>query len=105
MIPILAIALIRGEPSRLPALVASLDLSGVFWVASSCVVGVGISYCGVWAQSLISATSFLVLVNCNKFLIIFIDAIVLKTVTLTVLQVIAASITILAGCAYAYAQE
>merc|ERR1712014_79733 len=37
----------------------------------------GISYTGIWVQSLISATSFLVLVNANKFAIIFLEAYIL----------------------------
>ena len=40
----------------------------------SCLVGFGISYTGIWVQSMISAASFLVLVNANKFAIIIFGA-------------------------------
>merc|ERR1712032_1095821 len=64
----------KNEFREIPAAFATLDRMGITWVVLSCVVGVSISYCGIWAQSLISATSFLVLVNTNKFVIIFIEA-------------------------------
>merc|ERR1719436_252588 len=67
MIPLCIIALFSHEFNALPGAIAGLDSWGMFFVAASCLVGVGISFTGVFVQSLISATSFLVLVNANKF--------------------------------------
>lgn len=105
LVPLLAVASIKHEWAELPAAFAGLDGFGIFMVAASCVVGVAISYCGIWAQSLISATSFLVLVNTNKFVIIFIEAYFMKTKTLTPLQIVGAFITICGGVAYGKARE
>jgi len=66
---------------------------------------VGISYTGIWAQSLISATSFLVLVNANKFVIIFLEVLAMHKAPLGPRQIIGAVITIAAGAAYGKARE
>merc|ERR1719440_1216818 len=79
LVPLLVVAALKNEFREIPAAFAGLTGTGIFWVCASCVVGVAISYCGIWAQSLISATSFLVLVNTNKFVIIFIEAYAMKT--------------------------
>jgi hypothetical protein len=71
----------------------------------SCIVGVGISYCGVWAQSLITATSFLVLVNANKFFIIFLETFVMGTKSMSPIQIVGASIAVLAAAAYGEARS
>jgi len=71
MIPLAVVACYSGEFKEFGPAVAALDYTGIAWVCASCLVSLGISYCGIWAQSLISATSFLVLVNANKFFIIF----------------------------------
>jgi hypothetical protein len=68
-------------------------------------VGVGISYCGIWAQSLISATSFLVLVNANKFFIIFLETYVMGTKSMTPMQILGALIAVLAAAAYGEARS
>ncbi len=64
----------------------------------------GISYTGIWAQSLISATSFLILINVNKFAIIGIEAVFMDK-QLTMAQIVGAVITIIAGVSYGKAQE
>jgi len=94
-----------GEYSQIGGALAALSNMDIFWVVASCIVSVGISYTGVWAQSLIPATSFLVLVNANKFFIIFLEAFILKTKTLSATQVCGAIIVILASCAYGKARE
>lgn len=105
LIPLLAVVVIKSEYTEIPAALAGLDSLGAFWITASCIVGVGISYTGVWVQSLISATSFLILVNANKFVIIFLEAFVLHEKVLTHLQMLGASITILAGILYGKARE
>jgi hypothetical protein len=46
---------------------------GMLWVMLSCLVGVGISIAAIWTQSLVSATSMLVLTNANKFVVILLE--------------------------------
>jgi len=104
MIPLLAVVFIKSEYDEVPGAIASLDHSGTIWVTASCLVGVGISYSGVWVQSLISATSFLVLVNANKFVIIFLETFIMHTKALTHLQILGASVTILGGILYGKAR-
>jgi len=101
--PILLCALLTQEWKALPP-VESFTAASYFWIAASCVVGVGISYTGIWAQSLISATSFLILINVNKFAIIGIEAVFMDK-QLTMAQIVGAVITIIAGVSYGKAQE
>jgi len=105
MIPLALVAYFTGEFSELGHAVSKLDHLAVFWVFMTCVVGVGISYCGVWAQSLISATSFLVLVNANKFFIIFLETFVMGTKSMSPIQILGASIAVLAAAAYGEARS
>jgi len=105
MVPLVVVMGIKNEFAEIPEAVASLSAAGVVWVVLSCLVGVAISYTGIWAQSMISATSFLVLVNANKFVIIFIEAFCLKTKTLAPIQVVGAVVTILGGVLYGKARE
>eukprot|EP00930_Biecheleria_cincta_P076245 TRINITY_DN6345_c0_g2_i1.p1 TRINITY_DN6345_c0_g2~~TRINITY_DN6345_c0_g2_i1.p1 ORF type:complete len:363 (-),score=59.84 TRINITY_DN6345_c0_g2_i1:41-1063(-) len=106
MVPLFFVALCTGELAKAPATFAALSTAGWFWVGMSCVVGLGISYTGIWAQSLISATSFLVLVNANKFFIIFIEAYLMRTKgVLTPRQVLGATISIAGGIAYALVRQ
>eukprot|EP00440_Ansanella_granifera_P044226 gb/GFBE01047929.1/.p1 GENE.gb/GFBE01047929.1/~~gb/GFBE01047929.1/.p1 ORF type:complete len:263 (+),score=66.57 gb/GFBE01047929.1/:1-789(+) len=65
-IPLLIAAYATGECQKLHTAVAALGFMDKFYILLSCVIGLGISYSGIWAQSLISATSFLVMVNANK---------------------------------------
>lgn len=103
--PLLLASLWEGEPQKLFVTLAGLDLFGATMVVASCVVGVGISYCGIWAQSLISATSFLVLVNANKFAVILLEVSVMRSKPLHPMQVVGALLTICAGAAYGRARE
>jgi hypothetical protein len=105
MVPLLVVAMTLQEYKEIPGAVSSLTTWGVAWVAGSCAVGVGISYSGIWVQSKISATSFLVLVNANKFVIIFIEVFCMHTKTLLPVQILGASITIFASIFYGKARE
>mmetsp|Transcript_42384 Transcript_42384/g.83912 ORF Transcript_42384/g.83912 Transcript_42384/m.83912 type:complete len:325 (-) Transcript_42384:68-1042(-) len=98
-------AWLHGELSEARFALTGMDVWGGMAVASSCIVGVGISYTGIWAQSLISATSFLVLVNANKFVIIFLEVLAMHKAPLGPRQIIGAVITIAAGAAYGKARE
>jgi len=105
LIPLAIAAAIHGEFADWPAAVGSMNTADMIWVAASCVVSVGISYTGVWAQSLISATSFLVLINANKFFIIFLEAFIMGTKKMTLTQMFGAIIAIVASVAYGKARE
>jgi len=93
-------AWLHGELSKATGALKELHAGGGLAVASSCVVGVGISYTGIWAQSLISATSFLVLVNANKFFIIVIEVLAMHKKSLGPRQIIGALLAIAGGAAY-----
>jgi len=103
--PLLLAAWWEGEPKQLFVALAGLDWIGAAVVAASCAVGVGISYCGIWAQSLISATSFLVLVNANKFVVVLLEVSFMSSKPLHPLQVAGALWTICAGATYGRARE
>eukprot|EP00418_Pyrodinium_bahamense_P066062 CAMPEP_0179094118 /NCGR_PEP_ID=MMETSP0796-20121207/43146_1 /TAXON_ID=73915 /ORGANISM="Pyrodinium bahamense, Strain pbaha01" /LENGTH=301 /DNA_ID=CAMNT_0020791781 /DNA_START=132 /DNA_END=1037 /DNA_ORIENTATION=- len=105
LVPLVIVAWLTHEFPKVGVALRSLDAWGIAWVVASCIVGVGISYCGIWAQSLISATSFLVLVNANKFIIIFVEAFCIRSKTLAPIQVAGAVVAILAGVAYGKARE
>jgi GDP-mannose transporter len=105
LLPLLVVMFVKNEFAEIPETVAGLTTSGYVWVTLSCLVGIAISYTGIWAQSMISATSFLVLVNANKFVIIFIEAFCLKTKALTPIQVVGACVTIIGGVCYGKARE
>lgn len=105
MVPLLVAAFFTAEfPDVEPAL-RGLDGVGIFWVVISCFVGVGISYTGVWVQSLISATSFLVMVNANKFAILFIEVFIMREKTLGKMQLLGATVSIMMAVLYGKARE
>eukprot|EP00931_Biecheleriopsis_adriatica_P073725 TRINITY_DN47958_c0_g1_i1.p1 TRINITY_DN47958_c0_g1~~TRINITY_DN47958_c0_g1_i1.p1 ORF type:complete len:359 (+),score=81.45 TRINITY_DN47958_c0_g1_i1:28-1077(+) len=103
LVPMTAAVFLTGESSQAPsALKALLSHAGTgsFTVVASCIVSVGISYTGVWAQTLISATSFLVLVNANKFVIILAEAFLMQQRVLNTVQLFGAVTTVLGGVLY-----
>eukprot|EP00931_Biecheleriopsis_adriatica_P008412 TRINITY_DN109600_c0_g1_i1.p1 TRINITY_DN109600_c0_g1~~TRINITY_DN109600_c0_g1_i1.p1 ORF type:complete len:344 (-),score=66.01 TRINITY_DN109600_c0_g1_i1:92-1027(-) len=104
-IPALIAAYAVGEFSGVPAALAKLSSLDKLIIVITCVIGLGISYCGIWAQSLISATSFLVMVNANKFVIIFIEAFGMGTKSLTFTQILGACLSILGACFYGVARS
>mmetsp|Transcript_87400 Transcript_87400/g.203285 ORF Transcript_87400/g.203285 Transcript_87400/m.203285 type:complete len:326 (-) Transcript_87400:127-1104(-) len=105
MVPLIIVAWLSHEFHEIGPAFRALDVAGIVWVVLSCLVGVGISYFGIWAQSLISATSFLVLVNANKFFIIFVEAFCMHSKVLKPIQIVGAAIAILAGVGYGKARE
>merc|ERR1719221_134492 len=105
LVPLVVVMAIKNEFAEIPEAFAHLSGSGWVWLVLSCLVGVAISYTGIWAQSMISATSFLVLVNANKFVIIFIEAFCLKTKSLAPIQIVGACVTIIGGVLYGKARE
>ena len=64
-------ALVPGELARTWAAISEANLR-TFLVLASAIVGIGIAYAGIWLQSLITATSFMVLgCFCRSVLIVF----------------------------------
>eukprot|EP00933_Yihiella_yeosuensis_P010173 TRINITY_DN116477_c0_g1_i1.p1 TRINITY_DN116477_c0_g1~~TRINITY_DN116477_c0_g1_i1.p1 ORF type:complete len:322 (-),score=45.72 TRINITY_DN116477_c0_g1_i1:48-1013(-) len=100
MIPILIAGFCLGEFEKLPHAVSEITFWGWAWIVLSCVIGLGISYSGVWSQSLISATSMLVLINANKFIIILIEVFCMHKKTMTSFQLAGALLTVFAGALY-----
>ncbi|CAK9003381.1 unnamed protein product [Durusdinium trenchii] len=101
LLPLLVTAYFTGEVHSAPAALMSLTQRETNLMVISCVVAVGISYTNIWCQSLISATSMLILVNANRFLVILLDALLLRTDQLSPSQLAGAVITILGGMALA----
>jgi len=102
---IMGLAFVKGEFSELPAAWALLDTPSVMWILSTGVVGCGISFVGMWTQKLVSATSFIVLQNVNKFAIIFVEAYCMGSRTLSALQMVGALTALSGGVLYSQATE
>mmetsp|Transcript_20434 Transcript_20434/g.59221 ORF Transcript_20434/g.59221 Transcript_20434/m.59221 type:complete len:344 (-) Transcript_20434:403-1434(-) len=95
-----------GEFREIPALLASLDRDGELAVSASCVLTCGISLSGVWLQSLISATSVLVMKNAARFIIVLLEIFFLPSGQgLSHRQFIGVCITIIAGMLYGMARR
>ncbi|CAE7495861.1 GONST3, partial [Symbiodinium pilosum] len=90
---------------QLPAAYANLTGMDKVYIGLSCVIGLSIGFTGIWAQSLISATSFLVMVNANKFVIIGIEAFGMHTKVLTQGQILGACLSIFGGILYGKARQ
>lgn len=105
LLPLGVAGLIAKEYSQLPAVLGSLDAIGMFWISMTCCVGVGIAYSGIWLQSLINATTFLVLATSTKFFVIMIEVFVMHQKSLTARQFLGATVTIIAGVAYGKVRE
>lgn len=99
-IPVLIVMGYQREFLEIPGAVASLTATGHVWVALSCAVGIGMGYVSIWSQSHISATSFLVLMNANKFIIIFLEAFCLSATPPTPVQTASACVAVLGGICY-----
>lgn len=84
-------------------------LKEMCFIIVSCVVGLGINYTTIWCQSLISATSMLVLINANRFVVILIEAFFLHRQTSdhrpSATQLAGAMVTVLGGIALAAPQR
>ncbi|CAJ1366644.1 unnamed protein product [Effrenium voratum] len=100
-----SIALGNGELRKGPQDLAQLSAGPMVIVVLSCIVSVGISYTGVWAQSLISATSFLMLVNANKFVIIFYEVLFMQSKVIDRVQLVGAVMAVTASVLYGRARQ
>ena len=96
--------LMKGELVAVPDAAKHLTPFGMGNLLFSCILGLTISYTSIWAQSLITATSFLVMTNANKFVILAVEAWGLQT-GMTSWQIAGASLSIVAGVFYGKARE
>jgi len=103
LLPIGLAIYLKGEYAAFPGAVAVLSPSDKACIGISCIIGLAISYTSMRAQTLISATSFLVMINANKFVVIAIEA--FGTCALTLQQTVGASLTILGGVLYGKARQ
>ena len=72
--PTSAIGLVSGEYARLGAV--EWTTHGIFWLATSCVVGTGISWVGFKCQSVITATAYTVVGVVNKMLTVLLNVLI-----------------------------
>jgi hypothetical protein len=106
IVPLIGVAIWLGEPAKVQEVYAVMSGVDKMWVLLSCVAGVGISFTAIWAQSLISATSMLVLTNSNKFVVILLEMFVMpETKKLTAMQIVGAFGAIAATVMYSKARE
>lgn len=111
ILPLTLTAYLTGEleADAAPQKLTSLSNLEMCFIIVSCVVGLGINYTTIWCQSLISATSMLVLINANRFVVILIEAFFLYRQTSdhrpSATQLAGAMVTVLGGIALAAPQR
>lgn len=111
ILPLTLTAYLTGEleADAAPQKLTSLSNLEMCFIIVSCVVGLGINYTTIWCQSLISATSMLVLINANRFVVILIEAFFLHRQTSdhrpSATQLAGAMVTVLGGIALAAPQR
>lgn len=111
ILPLILTAYLTGEleADAAPQKLTSLSNLEMCFIIVSCVVGLGINYTTIWCQSLISATSMLVLINANRFVVILIEAFFLHRQTSdhrpSATQLAGAMVTVLGGIALAAPQR
>jgi len=82
LVPCTLLMFSYGEPARWSAVGASMTAGDGLLVLASCINGLAISYAGLRVQQLVTATSFMVLTNVNKFVVIIFGVVALHdTVT------------------------
>jgi len=93
--------LIGGEYLRLGEAVTALSTPRVaYMVASSCVVGVGISFTGFGFRNLVTATTFTVVGVMNKVITVLLSAIFISSANSTPLSICALMGCIFGGTMY-----
>ena len=77
LVPMMALAAYFGEHTRWARL-RDISVGDFALLLVSCVNAVGISYAGINAQGYVSATTFMVLSNLNKFVVVGFGMVVLR---------------------------
>jgi len=76
-IPILmTFAFINDELVTFPHALLNIERAGLIFLVISCVVGVGISYCGWWARDVTSATTYTLIGVLNKLGTVTVNALI-----------------------------
>mmetsp|Transcript_33702 Transcript_33702/g.96426 ORF Transcript_33702/g.96426 Transcript_33702/m.96426 type:complete len:151 (-) Transcript_33702:40-492(-) len=104
LVPLAIVAWLNQEFQEAGPAFRELSRQGVIWISLSCVVGVGVGYTGIWAQSNMSATSFLVLANANKGIVVLVEPFCTRTKALEPIQVAGAAVAILGAAAFGAAR-
>lgn len=97
---LIILALAMGEVGMVRHAVENMSGLDGFSVVISCVVGMCIGYAGIATQALVSATSFMVLTNVNKFVVIAFGVVMLGD-TGTPQSIVGCTVAILGGVWYA----
>ena len=74
ILPAISVCLLAGEASRIDSV--EMTNAAIFWLALSCVIGIGISWAGFWCQSLVSATTYTVVGVMNKMLTVTVNVLI-----------------------------
>jgi drug/metabolite transporter (DMT)-like permease len=77
LLPCGVLLAVYQEPARWGDVLSELSSSGAFLVLLSCLNGLAISYAGLRVQQLVTATTFMVLTNVNKFAVILFGVVIL----------------------------
>ena len=93
-----------GETKKWGRQFSSLSREGNALLFLSCVNGIGISWAGINVQQYVSATTFTVLANVNKFVVVGFGMLVLKESGSTN-SVLGCTLALLGGVAYVRARQ
>jgi len=77
LLPNAALLVVYNEPPQWGEVFGQLKAMDYALIALSCLNGVAISYAGLRVQQLVTATTFMVMTNVNKFLVILFGAVFL----------------------------
>merc|ERR1719231_65460 len=95
--PNLFLLLLYQEPPRWEEAWGGLSTRGAAMIALSCLNGLAISYAGLRVQQLVTATTFMVLTNVNKVLVVLFGVLALGD-PITPLSSLGVAVAIGAGC-------
>merc|ERR1711920_936143 len=87
-----------------PKIIGGMSFYSWGLVALSCLNGVAISYAGLRVQQLVTATTFMVLTNVNKFIVVLFGVIALRE-ALSPISAIGVILAIGGGLMYARARQ
>lgn len=100
LVPNMMLLLIYQESPRWGEVFGALSSQGWTTIALSCVNGLAISYAGLRVQQLVTATTFMVLTNVNKILVIMFGVLVLND-AVTPLAALGVVVAMVGGLWYA----
>ena len=103
LLPCGVLMVVYGEPARWHVVASELTAPGALLILISCLNGLAISYAGLKVQQLVTATTFMVLTNVNKFAVILFGVVVLHD-DITLLSTAGVLLAIGGGLWYAKAR-